>query len=138
MQPTVERSAQFQCGHVAGQVRAQRLRQRNIPVPCAPEIPTLICGSRFLWRLPRRFYGWEHGFYLLRLQDRWHMIALRSSPLLGRGGVMAGTGHHPEGHVLRPILDSFFACEDGHHAHMICRTCAEVCPVPGSECIDDC
>jgi hypothetical protein len=51
---------------------------------------------------------------------------------------MAGTGYHPEGHRLRPLLDSFFACPNPDCAHMICVNCAEVCPQPGSECTDDC
>jgi Fe2+ or Zn2+ uptake regulation protein len=43
---------------------------------------------------------------------------------------------HPEGHRLRPILDDFFLCEDGRHAHMICRTCGAVCPDAETDCID--
>jgi hypothetical protein len=52
---------------------------------------------------------------------------------------MAGTGFHPEGHKLRPY--EYLAsriCGNPDHAHMICRTCAEVCPEADSECIDDC
>lgn len=44
---------------------------------------------------------------------------------------MAGTGFHPEGHVLKPYTGTL-------PGKQICENCAEVDPAEGSECIDDC
>lgn len=53
---------------------------------------------------------------------------------------MTGTGYHPEGHRLRPYSGGV-PCSDPNHAHMICGTCAQVCPDPNNEmsmeCVDD-
>ena len=50
---------------------------------------------------------------------------------------MAGTGFHPEGHILKPYtpFDPFWG---DNRDKMICVNCAEVDPDEGSECIDDC
>jgi len=44
---------------------------------------------------------------------------------------MAGSGYHPEGHVVKQYTGTL------RDAREICVNCAEVDPVPGSECIDD-
>jgi len=44
---------------------------------------------------------------------------------------MAGTGFHPEGHILKPYTGTL-------KGDRICVNCAEVDPTEGSECVDDC
>jgi len=52
---------------------------------------------------------------------------------------MAGSGYHPEGHQYKLYEGSLKECRYGlYHVHVICRNCAEVCPDPEGECIDDC
>jgi hypothetical protein len=43
---------------------------------------------------------------------------------------MAGSGYHPEGHVLKPYTGTLAGDQ-------ICENCAAVDPPEGSECIDD-